>query len=132
MPDPDTLFRVAALNAAYASCIDSDRLEEWPSFFQEKCLYKITTADNHKRGYAAGIIYADSRAMLIDRVAALRQANIYEAFTSIGSPRKVGPCGYQNELWSATASALTPCWQSRCSHRSPWLAFTAHCGARSV
>jgi 3-phenylpropionate/cinnamic acid dioxygenase small subunit len=69
---------LAALNTDYANCIDADRLEEWPDFFLESCHYKITTADNHRRGYAAGLVYADSRAMLIDRVAALREANIYE------------------------------------------------------
>jgi 3-phenylpropionate/cinnamic acid dioxygenase small subunit len=75
------LFRLAALNSAYAASIDADRLEEWPGFFLERCLYKITTAENHKRGYAAGIIYADTKAMLTDRVAALRHANIYERQT---------------------------------------------------
>ena len=58
--------------------LDNDRLEQWPDFFQEQCLYKVTTADNFAKGYQAGIIYADTRAMLIDRVAALRTANIYE------------------------------------------------------
>ncbi len=79
--DADTLFRLAALNTDYASCIDADRLEDWPGLFLEQCLYKITTADNHRRGYAAGLVYADSRAMLSDRVAALREANIYERQT---------------------------------------------------
>ena len=69
---------IAELNAAYASAIDNDRLEEWPEFFVEDCLYKITSAENHRRGYSAGIVYADSRAMLRDRVTALRIANIYE------------------------------------------------------
>jgi len=78
MPEADLLFRLASLNTAYASCIDNDRLEDWPGFFEEHCLYKITSADNHKRGYAAGVVYADSRAMLHDRVSALRNANIYE------------------------------------------------------
>ena len=81
MGDADTLFRLAALNTDYASCIDADRLEDWPGLFLEQCLYKITTADNHRRGYAAGLVYADSRAMLSDRVAALREANIYERQT---------------------------------------------------
>jgi 3-phenylpropionate/cinnamic acid dioxygenase small subunit len=72
------LFEIAALNAAYAAAIDANRLEEWPGFFHDRCLYKVTTADNHEKGYQAGLIYADSRAMLIDRIAALRQANIYE------------------------------------------------------
>ena len=72
------LLRLASLNAAYAAAIDADRLEVWPDFFAENCLYKITSAENHKRGYAAGIVYADSRDMLRDRVTALRTANIYE------------------------------------------------------
>jgi 3-phenylpropionate/cinnamic acid dioxygenase small subunit len=72
------LLRVARLNAAYAATIDADRLEAWPDFFVDDCLYKITSAENHRRGYSAGIIYADSRAMLRDRVTALRTANIYE------------------------------------------------------
>ncbi len=78
MTDAESLFRLAALNTEYANCIDADRLEEWPGLFLEQCVYKITTADNQRHGYAAGIVYADSRAMLTDRVAALREANIYE------------------------------------------------------
>ncbi len=81
MSDADTLFRLAALNSEYAACIDADRLEDWPKLFLERCIYKITSAENQRRGYAAGIVYADSRAMLLDRVAALREANIYERQT---------------------------------------------------
>jgi anthranilate 1,2-dioxygenase small subunit/terephthalate 1,2-dioxygenase oxygenase component beta subunit len=72
------LMEIAALNGACATAIDSGRLEAWPGFFLDRCLYKVTTADNHEKGYQAGLIYADSRAMLEDRIAALRQANIYE------------------------------------------------------
>ncbi len=75
------LFRVTALNADYAAAIDDDRLEEWPGFFVEQCLYKITSAENLRDGNEAGIVYADSRAMLADRVLALRRANIYERQT---------------------------------------------------
>ena len=71
-------LRLAELNAAYAATIDQDRLEAWPDFFTEDCLYKITSADNHRAGYQAGIVYADSQAMLRDRITALRTANIYE------------------------------------------------------
>jgi len=70
--------RVAQLNAAYARAIDDDRLEQWPALFTDPCLYKITSADNYRRGLPAGRVYADSRGMLEDRVAALREANIYE------------------------------------------------------
>jgi len=71
-------MEIAALNGASAAALDSGRLEAWPGFFLDQCLYKVTTADNHEKGYQAGLIYADSRAMLEDRIAALREANIYE------------------------------------------------------
>ncbi|HEX2943715.1 MAG TPA: aromatic-ring-hydroxylating dioxygenase subunit beta [Rhodopila sp.] len=74
----ETILRIAGLNAAYAAAIDDDRLEEWPAFFHEQCLYKITSADNMRDGNDAGIIYADSREMLADRVLALRKANVFE------------------------------------------------------
>ena len=70
--------RLTTLNADYARCIDDARFEAWPEFFLERCLYKITTADNHAKGLEAGVMYADSKAMLKDRVSALREANIYE------------------------------------------------------
>jgi anthranilate 1,2-dioxygenase small subunit len=72
------LERILALQAAYIRCIDGNQLEAWPEFFLDRCLYKVTTAENHRNGFEAGIIYADSKGMLIDRVAALREANIYE------------------------------------------------------
>jgi anthranilate 1,2-dioxygenase small subunit/terephthalate 1,2-dioxygenase oxygenase component beta subunit len=72
------LLNLCAFNAAYAHAIDSDALEQWPSFFTEKCSYRITNEENEKEGLPAGIVYADSRAMLEDRIAALREANIYE------------------------------------------------------
>ena len=73
-----TLDRIMAVNAAYIRCIDTSALEAWPDFFLDDCLYKVTSAENHKAGFAAGVIYADSKAMLSDRILALRQANVYE------------------------------------------------------
>ena len=89
----EPLFRVSALNADYAAAIDDDRLEDWPGFFLDDCLYKITSAENLRDGNEAGIVYADSRAMLADRILALRRANIYERQTYrhiIGTPRLIG------------------------------------------
>jgi anthranilate 1,2-dioxygenase small subunit len=78
MWDPAVYGAIAQSQGAYVRCIDDDRLEEWPGFFTENCHYRITTADNHRRGLPAGIVWADSRGMLVDRVSALREANIYE------------------------------------------------------
>jgi anthranilate 1,2-dioxygenase small subunit len=74
----DTLQVILRMQAEYARCIDDDRLESWPDYFDDPCTYKITTAANHREGLEAGIVFANSRGMLIDRVSALREANVYE------------------------------------------------------
>jgi anthranilate 1,2-dioxygenase small subunit len=67
-----------ALYADYAHCLDNDELEAWPDFFTDDCRYRITAAENFDAGLPLGIVYATSKAMLVDRVMALRKANIYE------------------------------------------------------
>jgi len=74
----DAMTAIARAQADYVRAIDSDDLEAWPGFFTDPCFYQITSADNHRRGLPAGLIWADSRGMLEDRVSALREANIYE------------------------------------------------------
>ena len=74
----EVLLQVAALNAAYARCIDSDRLEDWPQLFSKNGTYRVTTEANHARGLDLALIYADGRGMLHDRITALRRANIFE------------------------------------------------------
>jgi len=71
-------LEIEQLYTAYAHCLDDDRLEEWPEFFTEDCVYRVTSAENFEAGLPLGIIYATSKNMLVDRVMALRQANIYE------------------------------------------------------
>jgi anthranilate 1,2-dioxygenase small subunit/terephthalate 1,2-dioxygenase oxygenase component beta subunit len=70
--------RVADLNTRYADAIDADRLEAWPEFFLDDGRYRITTAENVAQGLPLSVMYATSRAMLRDRVTALREANVYE------------------------------------------------------
>ena len=74
----DVVGLINHIQNAYARCIDSGKLEAWPDFFEENCIYKITTADNFAQGLEAGVIFANSRGMLLDRIASLREANIYE------------------------------------------------------
>jgi anthranilate 1,2-dioxygenase small subunit len=71
-------LEIEQLYADYAHCLDADRLEEWPEFFTEDCTYRVTSAENYEAGLPLGIIYATSKNMLVDRVMALRRANIYE------------------------------------------------------
>ena len=71
-------FEIERLHARYAHAIDEDRLEDWPAFFVESGRYRVTTAENEARGLPLPVMLAESRAMMRDRIAALRHANIYE------------------------------------------------------
>ncbi|HKA44744.1 MAG TPA: aromatic-ring-hydroxylating dioxygenase subunit beta [Burkholderiales bacterium] len=77
--DIELQLTVENLLARYVHALDNDRLEEWPQFFVQTGSYRIVTAENYERGLPLPIVYADSRAMLRDRVSALRHANVYEA-----------------------------------------------------
>jgi len=71
-------FRIERLYARYIRAIDDDRLEDWPDFFTDDCVYRIVSAENHDQGLPLAVIDADSKAMLEDRVASIRRANIFE------------------------------------------------------
>jgi 3-phenylpropionate/cinnamic acid dioxygenase small subunit len=84
---------IAELNAAYADCIDEDRLEEWPDFFVDRCRYLVTSRASHEAGLRHGVIYCASRGMLVDRITSLRRANIFEPHRYrhiVGAPRVLG------------------------------------------
>ena|SRR5262249_50312842 len=84
---------VLDLNARYAEAIDEGRLEEWPDFFTDDGKYRVTTAENVAQNLPLSLIYATSRAMLRDRVRALREANIYEAqrYRHMLGPSRIEP-----------------------------------------
>ncbi|MDO8275190.1 MAG: aromatic-ring-hydroxylating dioxygenase subunit beta [Serpentinimonas sp.] len=104
--------RIAAFQAAYIRCIDTNQLESWPEFFLPQCQYTVTTADNQRDGLAAGLIWANNRAMLQDRISALRNANVYERHSYrhlVGLPFITGE-------QPATASCETPFMVARIMH----------------
>jgi 3-phenylpropionate/cinnamic acid dioxygenase small subunit len=69
--------RLADLYSAYDEALAEGRYEDWPGLFTEACVYKITSRENYDAGLPIGVIYAESRAMLADRVAALRNTTLY-------------------------------------------------------
>ena len=77
--DAVTQLTIENLLARYVHALDDDRLEEWPAFFSAQGRYRITTLENHRANLPLCIVQADSRAMMRDRISALRHANIYEA-----------------------------------------------------
>jgi anthranilate 1,2-dioxygenase small subunit len=76
---PEMLLRLEMLEFQdrYVAAIDEDRLEDWPGFFLEDCVYEIISHENVEGGFPIPLLRCDGAAMLRDRVISLRHANIY-------------------------------------------------------
>jgi anthranilate 1,2-dioxygenase small subunit len=74
-------LRIEALMADYIHCIDEDRLEEWPDFFTVDGQYSVNSRENFELNLPVNLIYCEGRGMFVDRISALRTANIYEPHT---------------------------------------------------
>ena len=68
---------LADLYGGYDEALAEGQYERWPEFFTEACVYKIIPRENYDAGLPVALIYAESRAMLTDRVAALRKTILY-------------------------------------------------------
>jgi anthranilate 1,2-dioxygenase small subunit len=78
------------LFAEYGALIDMAKFDEWLDLFAEECRYRIIPLVIFDRGLPAALVFCDSRAMLEDRIRALREANKYNIHTDrhvIGLPR---------------------------------------------
>ena len=96
MTDDAVRLAIAELHAAYADCIDDDRLEEWPDFFVDDCRYLVTDRESHEAGLRHGIIYCANRGMLVDRITSMRRVLLFEAHRYrhlVGPPRIIALAG---------------------------------------
>jgi salicylate 5-hydroxylase small subunit len=70
-------LEIEDLYAEYCAALDEGRYEDWAALFTEDCLYRIVPRDNHDRGLPLAIMHCESRAMLEDRVVAIRETSFY-------------------------------------------------------
>ena len=68
---------LAEFYALYTETLDDVRLEEWPDFFTEACVFRIIPRENFERGRTLSTMQAESRGMLQDRVTGLRRTQVY-------------------------------------------------------
>ena len=64
--------------ARYAECLDGGRLAQWPEFFLESCVYRITTRRNLHLGPEEDLVSLSTRASMLDRIGAIGQSEDYE------------------------------------------------------
>ena len=118
-------FAIHDLLAEYGALLDMAQYDEWLGLFAAECRYNVVPRENFEQGLPVGLIFCDSRAMLEDRVMALREANKYNIHNDrhlIGLPRLVGADGlaieapfavYQTDQEGATHLFATGLYRDR-------------------
>jgi salicylate 5-hydroxylase small subunit len=64
--------------ARYAECLDGGRLQQWPEYFLESCMYRITTRRSLRQGPDEDLVTLSSRTSMLDRIVAIGQSEDYE------------------------------------------------------
>jgi salicylate 5-hydroxylase small subunit len=90
MIDFQTYFELVNLYNDYAMACDSDQWEFWPEFFVEKGSYRLQPRENFEQGLPLCLLAFDSKAMLKDRVFAVKETLYHDPYYQrhiVGSPR---------------------------------------------
>lgn len=68
---------VEAFNADYCAVLDAGLVEQWPDFFTEDGIYRITARENAELDMPVGLVYAQGRNMMIDRAIAISRTQMF-------------------------------------------------------
>ena len=81
MPSNDPISAIENLIVDCAHDIDDDNLEAWPGYFTEEAVYQVIPRRSFDQDLPLGVLYCEGKGMMIDRIEALRTANIFELHT---------------------------------------------------
>lgn len=68
---------VELFNSEYCAVLDAGLVEQWPAFFTEDAIYRITARENVELGMLVGLVYAQGRAMMEDRAIAISRTQMF-------------------------------------------------------
>jgi len=73
----DLRLEIEEFNNEYAAVLDAGRIEEWPRFFAEDAIYRITGRENFDAGLPVGLVYCEGMGMLQDRALAIAKTTMF-------------------------------------------------------
>ena len=78
MLTPEERLNVQEFYFRYADCLDGGRLQNWPEFFTEPCVYRVNTRRGMRKDRGEDSMGFDSKAIMLDRIVALGQSEDFE------------------------------------------------------
>ena len=70
-------FEIEEFHVEYCNTLDRGALEDWPAFFTDDAVYRVTARENADAGLPVGLVYADSKAMIRDRAFAIKHTQMF-------------------------------------------------------
>ncbi len=70
-------FAIEEFNADYCAVLDAGEVEQWPDFFTEDAVYRVTAKENADEGLPVGLVYAQGKNMLRDRATAIARTQMF-------------------------------------------------------
>jgi anthranilate 1,2-dioxygenase small subunit len=86
-------FAIEEFNTDYCAVLDSGEIEQWPEFFTDDAIYRITAKENADAGLPVGLVYAQGKAMMYDRAVAIARTQMFAPRYSLhvtGNVRVIG------------------------------------------
>ena len=68
---------ITTFHGEYCAVLDRGDLEQWPLFFTEDALYRITGRENADLNLPVGLVYCEGRAMMHDRAIAISRTQMF-------------------------------------------------------
>ena len=87
---------IETFHAEYCAALDEGRIADWPSFFTEDAVYRITGRENADAGLPVGLVYCEGQPMLRDRALAIAKTEMFAPrylLHSVSNLRILGTAG---------------------------------------
>jgi 3-phenylpropionate/cinnamic acid dioxygenase small subunit len=73
----DLRLEIEDFNTEYAVVLDAGRVADWPGFFTEDAIYRITGRENWDANLPVGLVYCEGMGMLRDRALAIAKTTMF-------------------------------------------------------
>ena len=70
-------LEIEEFNAEYAAVLDAGRVQDWPNFFADDAVYRITARENADAGLPVGLVYCEGIGMIRDRALAISRTTMF-------------------------------------------------------
>jgi 3-phenylpropionate/cinnamic acid dioxygenase small subunit len=97
-------WEIEEFNTAYAAVLDAGKIEDWPAFFTDDALYRVTGRDNADADLPVGLVLCEGIGMLRDRALAIATTMMFAPRYLLHQITNVRVLAIDGPLITATAT----------------------------